>query len=64
MASTQRASDLIGLGTYIRGLGVRTLKALQVWACKVVHILQFRRCLFANLEENLWPSLGEAIVKE
>ena len=48
---TQRALDLIGLGTFARGMQSTTTKALQVWAGKAVHILQFRRCCFSNLEE-------------
>ena len=48
---TQRSLDLIGLGTYARGMVTTSTKALQVWAGKAVHILQFRRCLFSNMEE-------------
>lgn len=47
---TQRSLDLIGLGTFVRGMSSTSIKALQVWAGKAVHILQFRRCLFSNLE--------------
>ena len=45
---TQRSLDLIGLGTYARGM---VTTSLQVWVGKAVHILQFRRCLFSNMEE-------------
>ena len=50
-ARTQRALDVIALGTYARGMRVTTTKGLQVWAGKVVHLLQFRRCLFSSMEE-------------
>lgn len=48
---TQRMLDLMALGAYIRSMRNSTTKALQVWAGKMVHVLQFRRCLFSGLEE-------------
>lgn len=32
-------------------LSTTRIKALQVWAGKLVHVLQFRRRCFSNLEE-------------
>ena len=48
--TTKRCLDLISLGTWIRQQGTVRRKALQVYAGKAVHILQFRRCLFSCLE--------------
>ena len=48
---TVRSLDLIGLGSYIRSKSAVARKALQVWAGKAVHILQFRRCMFSGMEK-------------
>ena len=50
-ASTQRELEVISLGSWIRMEGEVPRKALQVYAGKMVHILQFRRCMFSYLEE-------------
>ena len=49
--STKRALDLMGLGAWLRGQGIFPTTALQIYAGKAVHILQFRRCLFSVLQE-------------
>ena len=46
----KRSLDLYGLGSWIRSLKKVPRKALQVYAGKAVHILQFRRCLFSVME--------------
>ena len=48
---TKRSLDLFGYGSWIRGCPQVPRKALQVYAGKAVHILQFRRCLFSIMEE-------------
>ena len=50
-AATKRALDLMGLGAWLRGQGTFSTTALQIYAGKAVHILQFRRCLFSVLQE-------------
>ena len=40
-ASTKRALDLMGLGAWLRGQGTFSTTALQIYAGKAVHILQF-----------------------
>ena len=49
--STKRGLDLFSLGTWIRSEPTVSTKALQIYAGKAVHILQFRRCLFSVLQE-------------
>ena len=49
--TTLRSLQVISLGTWIRGKKKVGRKALQVYAGKLVHLLQFRRCMFAYLEE-------------
>ena len=48
--SSKRNLDLMGLGSWIRSQAQCPRKALQVYAGKAVHILQFRRCLFSVME--------------
>ena len=50
-ASTLRMLEVISLGSWIRSQKEISRKALQVYAGKMVHILQFRRCMFSYLEE-------------
>jgi site-specific DNA-cytosine methylase len=47
---SKRTLDLVGLGSWIRSQGRVAKKALQVYAGKAVHILQFRRCLFCIMD--------------
>eukprot|EP00438_Fugacium_kawagutii_P034020 Skav221004 [mRNA] locus=scaffold1846:71194:78195:+ [translate_table: standard] len=49
-ASTKRCLDLIGLGSWIRSSPKVARKALQIYAGKAVHILQFRRPLFSVMD--------------
>ena len=49
--STLRSLQVMSLGAWIRGQKTVQRKALQIYAGKLVHILQFRRCMFAYLEE-------------
>ena len=46
----RRSLDLFGLGSWIHSLKRVPRKALQVYAGKAVHILQFRRCLFSIMD--------------
>ena len=48
--TSKRNLDLMGLGSWIRSLMSCPRKALQVYAGKAVHILQFRRCLFSVMD--------------
>ena len=48
--STLRALQVAGLGAWLRSESEVPRKALQVYAGKLVHILQFRRCMFSYLE--------------
>eukprot|EP00435_Cladocopium_sp_Y103_P040117 s199_g10.t2 len=48
--TTKRCLELASLGSWVRKHSQVGRKALQVYAGKAVHILQFRRCLFASLE--------------
>ena len=50
-ASTVRCLEVLSLGSWIRAEGDVPRKALQIYAGKMVHILQFRRCMFSYLEE-------------
>eukprot|EP00435_Cladocopium_sp_Y103_P065245 s1365_g27.t1 len=47
---SKRSLDLFWLGSWIRSQEVVPRKALQVYAGKAVHILQFRRCLFSIMD--------------
>ena len=49
--SNKRALDLISLGSWLRSKGNVDKKALQIYAGKAVHILQFRRCLLSVMEK-------------
>ena len=49
--STKRSLELMGLGSWLRGQGSFSTTALQIYAGKAVHILQFRRCLFSVLQD-------------
>ena len=49
--STLRSLQVCSLGAWIRGQSHVARKALQVYAGKLVHILQFRRCMFSYLDE-------------
>ena len=48
--STERALELVSLGSWIRSQEFVDRKSLQIYAGKAVHILQFRRCLFSVME--------------
>ena len=48
--STKRMIDLISLGTWLRSRTTVPTKALQIYAGKAVHLLQFRRCLLSVME--------------
>ena len=47
---SKRTLDLVGLGSWIRSQARVAKKALQIYAGKAVHILQFRRCLFCIMD--------------
>ena len=49
--TTKQCLDLMGLGSWLRKQGSFPATALQIYAGKAVHILQFRRCLFSILQE-------------
>lgn len=49
-ASTKRSLDLIGLGAWVRSARRVPRKALQIYAGKAVHILQFRRPLHSVMD--------------
>ena len=49
--TTKRSLDLMSLGAWLRQKGSFATTALQVYAGKAVHILQFRRCLFSVMQE-------------
>lgn len=49
--TTKRCLDLMSLGAWLRRQGSFPTTALQIYASKAVHILQFRRCLFSALQE-------------
>ena len=49
--STKRALDLVSLGSWLRNQVEVKKKALQIYAGKAVHILQFRRCLLSVMEK-------------
>eukprot|EP00435_Cladocopium_sp_Y103_P030320 s1304_g7.t1 len=49
--TTKRSLDLLSLGAWLRSQGRFATKALQIYAGKAVHVLQFRRCLFAVMQE-------------
>ena len=49
--TTLRSLQVISLGSWIREKKRVSRKALQVYAGKLVHLLQFRRCMFSFLEE-------------
>ena len=49
--TTKRGLDLFSLGSWLRSEPHVAKKALQIYAGKAVHILQFRRCLFATMQE-------------
>ena len=49
--TTKRGLDLFSLGSWLRSEPQVSKKALQIYAGKAVHILQFRRCLFATMQE-------------
>ena len=49
-ASTKRDLELMSLGTWIRSQETVDRKVLQIYAGKLAHILQFRRCLFSGME--------------
>ena len=49
-ASALRKLQISSLGAWIRSQRAVSRKALQIYCGKLVHILQFRRCLFAYLE--------------
>lgn len=51
LVTTKRSLDLMSLGAWLRQKGSFATKALQVYAGKAVHILQFRRCLFSVMQE-------------
>ena len=48
--STSRSLQVAGLGAWLRSQPAVPRKALQIHAGKLVHILQFRRCMFSYLE--------------
>ena len=49
--STRRCLELCSLGCWIRSQDEVPKKALQVYAGKAVHLLQFRRCMFSVLQD-------------
>lgn len=49
--STRRCLELCSLGCWIRSQDEVSKKALQVYAGKAVHLLQFRRCMFSVLQD-------------
>ena len=57
--TTKRGLDLFSLGSWIRAEPRVAKKALQIYAGKAVHILQFRRCLFAVLQD-LFTEIAKA----
>ena len=58
--TSKRSLDLMGLGTWIRGLTRVPRKALQVYAGKAVHVLQFRRPLFSVMDV-IFKAIGGGI---
>eukprot|EP00438_Fugacium_kawagutii_P022996 Skav216829 [mRNA] locus=scaffold2314:109375:114908:+ [translate_table: standard] len=48
--STKRCLEVMSLGAWIRERVEVDRKVLQVYAGKMVHLLQFRRCLFSAME--------------
>ncbi len=57
-AASRRALENLSLGTWILQKEMVSKKALQVWAGKEVHTLQFRRPLFSVLDE-VWKKISE-----
>jgi len=48
--STKRCLEVMSLGAYIREHVEVDRKVLQIYSGKMVHLFQFRRCLFAGME--------------